>query len=49
MASKSLVEAISSYENFIENHGVDESVLDAYWDACQVAVQAERDVPYGMK
>ena len=49
MASKSLVEAISSYENFIENHGVDESVLDAYWDACQVAVQAERNVPYGMK
>ena len=49
MASKSLVEAISSYENFIENHGVDECVLDAYWDACQVAVQAERDVPYGMK
>lgn len=49
MASKNLVEAISSYENFIENHGVDESVLDAYWDACQVAVQAERDVPYGMK
>lgn len=49
MASKSLVEAISSYENFIENHGVDESVLDAYWDACQVAVQAERDISYGMK
>nr|DAO83782.1 MAG TPA: Terminase [Caudoviricetes sp.] len=41
--------AVSSYEKFIEQHGIEEPVLDAYIEACKVAIHTERDVEYGLQ
>ena len=49
MASDNLMGAVSSYEKFIEQHGIEEPVLDAYIEACKVAIHTERDVEYGLQ
>lgn len=49
MASNNLMGAVSSYEKFIEQHGIEEPVLDAYIEACKVAIHTERDVEYGLQ
>lgn len=49
MASDNLIGAVSSYEKFIEQHGIEEPVLDAYIEACKVAIHTERDVEYGLQ
>lgn len=49
MASDNLMGAVSSYEKFIEQHGIEEPVLDAYIEACKVAIHTERDIEYGLQ
>lgn len=49
MASSSLISAVSQYEKYIESNGVNESVVNAYIEAAQVALQTEKDIEYGLK
>ena len=44
-----LQQAIQSYENYITKSGIDESVIDAMIEACKVAYQTEKDIPYALK
>lgn len=49
MASKYLKETVQSYENYIEKNGIDESVMDAYIEASEVAIKTEKDIQYGLQ
>lgn len=49
MASQEIQKAIQSYENYITKSGIDESVVDAMIEACKVAYQTEKDIPYALK
>lgn len=49
MASDYLIKTIQGYDNYIEQKGIDESVMNAYIEACKVAINGEKDVPYGLK
>lgn len=49
MASQSLISTVDSYENYIEKNGIDEQVTNAYVDACNVAVNGEKDIKYGLQ
>ena len=49
MASREIQKAIQSYENYISENGIDESVIDAMMEACKVAYQTEKDIPYALK
>lgn len=49
MASREIQKAIQSYENYISDNGIDESVIDAMIEACKVAYQTEKDIPYALK
>lgn len=49
MASQEIQNAIQSYENYISANGIDESVIDAMIEACKVAYQTEKDIPYALK
>lgn len=49
MASQSLVSTVDSYENYIERNGIDEQVINAYVDACSVAINGEKDIEYGLQ
>lgn len=49
MASQEIQNAIQSYENYISDNGIDESVIDAMIEACKVAYQTEKDIPYALK
>lgn len=49
MASQSLISTVDSYENYIERNGIDESVMDAYIEASEVAIKTEKDIPYGLQ
>lgn len=49
MASQSLVSTVDSYENYIERNGKDEQVINAYVDACSVAINGEKDIEYGLQ
>lgn len=49
MASQSLISTINGYENYIERNGIDEQVINAYVDACNVAVNGEKDIKYGLQ
>lgn len=49
MASKQLINAVNGYENYIQRKGVDEQVINAYADACNVAVNGEKDIEYGLQ
>lgn len=49
MASQEIQKAIQSYENYISENGIDESVIDAMIEACKVAYQTEKDIPYALK
>lgn len=42
MASQEIQQAIQSYENYISDNGIDESVIDAMIEACKVAYQTEK-------
>lgn len=49
MASQSLISTVDSYENYIERNGKDEQVINAYVDACSVAINGEKDIEYGLQ
>lgn len=49
MASQSLITAANSYDKYIEQHGIDEQVIDAYIEACRVAINGEKDIQYGLQ
>lgn len=49
MASQSLIFTVDSYENYIERNGKDEQVINAYVDACSVAINGEKDIEYGLQ
>ena len=49
MASHSLITAVNSYDKYIEQHGIDEQVIDAYIEACKVSINSEKDIQYGLQ
>nr|DAX72993.1 MAG TPA: Terminase [Caudoviricetes sp.] len=49
MASQSLISTVDSYENYIERNGIGEQVINAYVDACSVAINGEKDIEYGLQ
>lgn len=49
MASQSLISTVNSYENYIKRNGIDEQVINAYVDACSVAINGEKDIEYGLQ
>lgn len=49
MASSSLISTINGYENYINTHGIDEQVIDAYIEAAGVAINTEKDIQYGLQ
>ena len=49
MASQSLISAVNSYDNYIQQNGIDEQVIDAYIEACRVAINSEKDILYGLQ
>lgn len=49
MASQSLISTVNGYENYIEKNGIDEQVINAYVDACSVAINGEKDIEYGLQ
>ena len=49
MASQGLISTVDSYENYIERNGIDEQVINAYVDACSVAINGEKDIEYGLQ
>lgn len=49
MASQSLISAVNGYENYIKDKGKDEQVINAYVDACSVAINGEKDIEYGLQ
>ena len=48
MASIELQKTIQEYDNYIKNHKIDESVIDAYTVAAEVAVYTEKDIDFGL-
>jgi hypothetical protein len=49
MASIELKKAVQGYENYINVHGIDEDVINAYVLASQSALITEKDTEYGLK
>lgn len=49
MASQNLISAVNSYDNYIQQKGIDEQVIDAYIEACRVAINGEKDITYGLQ
>lgn len=49
MASSELIRAVNSYEKFIETHGIEEQVINAFCLATQTAILEEKDSDFGLK
>ena len=49
MASQSLISTVNGYENYIKDKGKDEQVINAYVDACSLAINGEKDIEYGLQ
>lgn len=49
MATQSLISTVNGYENYIKDNGKDEQVINAYVDACSVAINGEKDIEYGLQ
>ena len=49
LASKYLIQTIQGYENYIENNGIDEQVIDAYIEASKTAIKRDKDIDYGLQ
>lgn len=49
LASKHLIDAINSYENYINVHGIDEQVIDAYIQAVKTSYGEKNDIEYAKK
>lgn len=48
MASRELIVAVESYENYIRQHGIDEQAVDAYLEAVKTAYLNEKDIQHGL-
>lgn len=48
MASSSLISTVNSYENYIQRHGTDESVINAMVEASRIAIKSDKDTQYGL-
>lgn len=48
MASKELITTVQGYENYIAVHGVDEEVINAYFEAGRTSLFEEKDKEYGL-
>ena len=46
MASLELQKAVQGYEKFINNHGIEEQLIDAYVLASAAAFNEKDDIPY---
>ena len=46
--SQQLKDAIDSYENYIQTHGISEDIIDAYVQASIVAIKTENDREHGL-
>lgn len=46
--SAELRQRIQEYENYIKQNGIDEDAIEAYVQACQVAIEREKDIEYGL-
>ena len=46
---QSLISTVNGYENYIKDKGIDEQVINAYVDACSVAINGEKDIEYGLQ
>lgn len=49
MASIELRKAVQGYENYINVHGIDEDVINAYVMATETALNVEKDKDFGLK
>lgn len=49
MPSKELLKAVEGYENYIQENGIDEDVINAYVLASDSALMAEHEKEYGLK
>jgi hypothetical protein len=49
LASENLKQTIQGYENYIQAHGIDETVIEAYVEACSVSINNEKDTDYGLQ
>ena len=49
MASLELQKAVQGYEKFINNHGIEEQLIDAYVLASAAAFNEKDDIPYALK
>lgn len=47
--SLELQNAVKNYENYIQVHGIDEQVINAYVDASTVAIKTEKNIQYGLQ
>lgn len=45
--SLELIKAVSSYDEYIAQHGISEEAVDAYFEACKAAYLDEHDYVYG--
>lgn len=49
MPSQNLINSVKDYENYISVKGIDDAVIEAYCQACQVALVTEKEVEYGLE
>lgn len=49
MASKNLISTAQSYDDYIEKHGADESIINAYVDLINAAIKVEKNIDFGLK
>lgn len=48
MASENLINAVNEYDKYAMQNGIDEKVIDAYVEACNVAIINEKDIEWGL-
>ena len=48
-ASKYLIQTVDGYEDYINRHGIDEQVIDAYVEVSKTAIKKEKDISYGLQ
>ena len=48
MANQKLIDAVESYERYIEIKGIDQVVIDSYYQAAMVSFQDTEDIPYAI-
>lgn len=49
MPTEFLTNTVKGYEEYIENNGIDDSIIDAYVQAVNYAMYTDKDVPYGLQ